>query len=122
MTTAPTPSIPHAAHKPHIKLGSRPYTYSIESDDTPGRFYTTDAYHLTCSCEAGKHGKRCWHLGYALTYDTWRKAQQAKAAQAAQAAQAARLGALKDAFDALNATPLAITRPSGMAALQECFG
>src|SRR5689334_7254484 len=59
-------------HKPTIKLGSRPYTYSIESDDKPGVFYTTDAYHMTCTCLAGRHHRRCWHLATAIQYDAWR--------------------------------------------------
>lgn len=86
-------------HKPTIKLGTRPYTYSIESDDKPGVFYTTDAYHMTCTCMAGRHHKRCWHLAAAIQYDAWRKAQRAKSAAPAPV----------------------IPRPAGMAALVEAF-
>jgi uncharacterized Zn finger protein len=67
-------------YKPRIKRGSRQYIYHIESATRQGVFYTTDAYNMTCSCPAGRRAKRCWHLAAAISYDSWRKAQQAKAA------------------------------------------
>lgn len=69
-----------AAHKPTIKLGCRPNVFHIESDDVRGRFYTVDALRLSCSCMAGQHGRRCWHIAYAVQYETWRTVQSAKAA------------------------------------------
>jgi hypothetical protein len=84
-----------ATHKPRIKRGSRQHIYHVESATTPGIFYTTDAYNMTCTCPAGRKGKRCWHLATAISYDAWRKAQHARAAASAQ--------------------------PAGMAALQEAF-
>src|SRR4051812_40891740 len=84
-----------ATHKPRIKRGSRQHMYHVESATHRGTFYTTDAYNMTCTCPAGRKGKRCWHLATAISYDAWRKAQQARAA--------------------------ALARPAGMAALQEAL-
>jgi PAS domain-containing protein len=39
-----------------------------------------DTYGLTCTCEAGRYGKRCWALVAALGYEDWRRRQQAQAA------------------------------------------
>jgi len=83
--------------KPAIRLGMRPHIYNIESATRPGVFHTTDAYKMTCTCEAGRNGRRCWHVATAVLYDQWRKEQRAK-----------------------NARPAAI-RPTGMAALQDAF-
>jgi phage-related tail fiber protein len=84
-----------ATYKVRVRRGSRQHVYHVESATHPNTFYTTDAYNMTCSCPAGRKGKRCWHLATAIAYDGWRKAQQARAAASA--------------------------RPAGMAALQEAF-
>src|SRR5690242_20302066 len=81
--------------KPAIRRGQRDYVYNVESSTRPGTFHTVDAYHMTCSCEAGRRGRRCHHLADAIVYDQWRKVQRAKA---------------------VVETP---ARPSGMAALQD---
>ena len=83
-----------ATYKPRIKRGSRQHDYHVESATHPNTFYTTDAYNMTCTCPAGRKGKRCWHLATAISYDAWRKAQQAKATPA----RAAGMGALQEAF------------------------
>lgn len=67
-------------HKPAIRRGQRDYVYNVESSTRPGLFHTVDAYHLTCSCEAGRHGRRCHHLADAIQYDAWRKRQRVVAA------------------------------------------
>jgi hypothetical protein len=53
-----------------------------------------DTYRLTCTCEAGRYGKRCWALVAALGYEDWRRRQQAQAA----AHRPAGMAALQDAF------------------------
>jgi hypothetical protein len=63
-----------ATYKPRIKRGSRQHVYHIESATHRNTFYTTDAYNMTCTCPAGRKGKRCWHLATAISYDAWRKA------------------------------------------------
>jgi hypothetical protein len=42
------------------------YTFEIASGTRPGLVHTQDVLHLTCSCEAGAQGIRCWHLVRAL--------------------------------------------------------
>lgn len=81
--------------KPRVKRGSKPYTYHIESKTRPGTFHVADAHRLTCSCEAGRNRRGCWHLRLALQYHDWRTRQEAHAAPPA--------------------------RPTGMAALQDAF-
>lgn len=76
--------------KPRIRLGSKPYIYHVESKTRPGIFHVADAHRLTCSCEAGRARRGCWHLRLALAWHDWRKRQMARA-----------------------------NAPSGMAALQE---
>jgi hypothetical protein len=90
-----TPQTPTTAtRKPTIKRGSKPYTYHVESKTRPGTFHVVDAHRLTCTCEAGRARRGCWHLRLALAYHDWRKRQQAAAAEM-------------------------LARPAGMAALQE---
>jgi len=84
-------TITTATYKPRIKRGSRQHIYHVESATRPGTFYTTDAYNMTCPCPAGRKGKRCWHLATAISYDAWRKAQQARAAAPARPAGMAAL-------------------------------
>lgn len=38
----------------------------IESSTTPGVFYRVDAERGECTCEAGKHARRCRHLAAVL--------------------------------------------------------
>src|SRR5437764_10345374 len=83
-------TITTATYKPRIKRGSRQHIYHVESATRPGTFYTTDAYNMTCPCPAGRKGKRCWHLATAISYDAWRKAQQARAAAPARHGRAHR--------------------------------
>ena len=85
-------------HKPRMRyLGGS--MYLVESSSRPGLGHKVDVLHLKCGCEAGKHGRRCHHLVWAIQMDGWRRAHQMKAA----------------------ATTAPTVRPSGMAALQEAF-
>jgi hypothetical protein len=60
--------------------------------------HEVDTYRLSCTCEVGRWGKRCWALAAALQFEAWRKHEMAKA----------------------QAAPLApVTRSVGMAALDE---
>jgi hypothetical protein len=83
-----------STRKPTMKRGSKPYTYHVESKTRPGTFHVVDAHRLTCTCEAGRARRGCWHLRLALAWHDWRKRQQAAHADIA-------------------------ARPTGMAALQE---
>jgi len=82
--------------KPRVRYlgGTR---YMVESASRPGLGHQVDTLRLRCGCEAGQHGRRCWHLTTALAFEDWRKREMAKSAAAA------------------------VVRPSGMAALQETF-
>ncbi len=42
------------------------YTFEIDSRTRPGHTHMIDALRLTCNCEAGKEGMRCWALVLAL--------------------------------------------------------
>lgn len=78
--------------KPRIKRGSRPHIYHVESKTRPGIFHVADAHRLTCSCQAGRARRGCWHLRLALAWHDWRKRQQAQ-----RDAQPAGLAALQEA-------------------------
>lgn len=86
-----TPST--TTRKPMVKRGSKPYAYHVESKTRPGVFHVVDAHRLTCTCEAGRARRGCWHLRLALAYHDRRTRQLAQSGAPA--------------------------RPSGMAALQE---
>ena len=78
------------------------YTFEIDSRTRPGHTHKIDALRLTCSCEAGKEGMRCWALARALMVEQGYRAITPKRARLA---------------------PLpAPARPAGAAALLEAFG
>jgi len=79
-----------------------PYTFEIDSRTRPGHTHKIDALHLTCSCEAGKEGMRCWALARALMVE-----------------QGYRAITPKRPHSAPSTTP---ARPAGAAALLEAFG
>jgi len=79
-----------------------PYTFEINSRTRPGHTHTIDALRLTCSCEAGQKGMRCWALALALMTEQGYRAITPKRARAT--------------------TPPALIRPAGAAALREAFG
>jgi len=81
------------------------YTFEVDSRTRPGHTHKIDALRLTCSCEAGKEGMRCWALVLALMVEQGYRAITPKRARA-------------------KATPhtSAHTRPAGAAALLEAFG
>ncbi len=78
------------------------YTFEIASRTRPGHTHKIDALRLTCSCEAGQKGMRCWALALALMVEQGYRAITPKRARAT--------------------TPPALTRPAGAAALREAFG
>ena len=90
-----TPQTPTREQPAKPKIGYLGRTsYSVESRTRAGHMHYVDTYRLTCTCEAGRSGKRCWALVAALGYEDWRRRQQAQAASPT-------------------------TKPAGMAALQE---
>jgi hypothetical protein len=93
-STSPT-TTPTYKPKVRYKGGTR---YDVQSRTRPDHMHHVDTYRLTCTCEAGRWGKRCWAMAAALQFEAWRKHELAKA-QAAATASA--------------------TRPAGVAALQE---
>jgi hypothetical protein len=86
-TTATTTS-----YKPTIRYKGGTQ-YEVQSRTRPDHTHHVDAYRLTCTCKAGRWGKRCWAMAAALQFEAYRKHELAKAAAAA--------------------------RPSGMVALQD---
>jgi hypothetical protein len=92
MVTPTTPS-----YKPTIRFqgGTR---YDVQSRTRPERVHHVDTYHLTCTCEAGRYGKRCWAMAAALQYEAWRRHALVKAQAAASAARSTGMAALQDAF------------------------
>jgi hypothetical protein len=83
-----------ASFKPKVRhiAGTQ---YTVQSRTRPDHIHEIDTYRLSCTCEAGRWGKRCWALAAALQFEAYRKHELAKAQAAA--------------------------RPSGMASLQEAF-
>jgi len=79
-----------------------PYTFEIDSRTRPGHTHTIDALRLTCSCEAGQQGMRCWALALALMTEQGYRAITPKRTR--------------------TAPPPAPARPAGTAALLEAFG
>ena len=72
--------------KVRYKGGTR---YDVQSRTRPDHMHHVDTYRLTCTCEAGRWGKRCWAMAAALQFEAWRKHELAKA-QAAATASATR--------------------------------
>ncbi len=81
------------------------YTFEIDSRTRPGHTHTIDALRLTCSCEAGQKGMRCWALALALMTEQGYRAITPKRARTTPTPHAP-----------------ALTRPAGAAALLEAFG
>jgi len=79
------------------------YTFEVDSRTRPGHTHKIDALRLTCSCEAGKEGMRCWALVLALMTEQGYRAITPKRARTAP-------------------PPPAPARPAGAAALLEAFG
>jgi len=77
------------------------YTFEIESRTRSGHTHMIDALCLTCSCEAGQKGMRCWALALALMTEQGYRAitpKRARTAPSPAAAQPAGAAALLDAF------------------------
>src|SRR5205809_5974841 len=73
-----TPQPPTASQpKPKVRYLGRT-SYTVESRTRPGHVHHVDTYRLTCTCEAGRFGKRCWALVAALGYEDWRRASRPK--------------------------------------------
>src|SRR3954471_486768 len=76
-----------ATRKPTLKKGSKPYLFHVESQSRPGLFHVTDAYRMTCTCEAGRARRLCWHVRLAVRcYDWWKSTQPTAQASIAPAA------------------------------------
>jgi len=52
---------PKPAYRPHVKITRTRGVYKIESERTPGHFYTVDAVLDECDCPAAGWGKVCKH-------------------------------------------------------------
>lgn len=79
-------------YKPRIRYitGTQ---YDVQSRTRPDHVHEVDTYRLTCTCEAGRWGRRCWAMAAALQFEAWRRHELAKAA-----AQPLGMAALQDAF------------------------
>ena len=95
-TMTATTTTTTTSSKPRIRVLG-PSRYLVESTTRPGLGHQVDVLRLRCGCEAGQYGRRCKHLIWALGYDEWRRRQMAQAAAER------------------------VTRPAGMAALQEAY-
>ena len=93
MATRTSSTTSTVTYKPRIRYitGTQ---YDVQSRTRPDHIHHVDTYRLTCTCEAGSYGKRCWAMAAALQYEAYRKHELAKAAA---------------------------SRPSGMATLQDAF-
>lgn len=58
------------ASKPTIHRRER-YHFEISSRTRPDLRHTVDVLRLRCSCEAGRYGRRCWHIVWALQAEQW---------------------------------------------------
>lgn len=67
MARTPIPVDPE--RKPHIKLGPQRGIYRMSSKSKPGTRPVVDVRHGTCTCDAGQHGRPCYHLRYCRQYD-----------------------------------------------------
>ncbi len=56
-----TARTPKPAYRPHVKITRTRGVYKIESERTPGHFYTVDAVLDECDCPAAGWGKACKH-------------------------------------------------------------
>lgn len=63
--------------KPHIRRAGR-YLIQISSRTRPTLLHTVNVLTLRCTCEAGQHGIRCWHLAWALQAEQWYARAQAE--------------------------------------------
>ena len=81
------------------------YTFEVDSRTRPGHTHKIDALRLTCSCEAGKEGMRCWALVLALMVEQGYRAITPKRARATAPPHTSEH-----------------TRPAGATALLEAFG
>ena len=93
--TPSTTSTTATAAKPRIRVLSA-NRYLVESTSRPGLGHQVDVVRLRCGCEAGKFGRQCKHLLWALHYDAWRRHHQAQAA--ATSTQATGMAALQQVF------------------------
>lgn len=116
---APSTSTPF---KPTLKKGSRPYIFHIQSKSRPDVFHVADAYRMTCTCEAGRARRLCWHLRLAIRcYDWWKSQQVTGPSAPARAATPKPI--LAAAPSAPASGPPATARPleTGLRALQSAF-
>jgi hypothetical protein len=102
---------PPAGERPRIKLGSRQGIYHMSSKSKPVVFHVVDAARGTCSCDAGHHGRSCYHVRYCQQYD---------AALGRSRAQAVQQSTRQASLPALVINP-PVAPGQGMSALLECF-
>jgi hypothetical protein len=90
-TRTKTSSKTTTGYKPTIRYRGGTQ-YAVQSRTRPDHLHHVDTYRLTCTCEAGGWGKRCWAMAAALQFEAWRRHELAKAA-----AQPLGMAALQDA-------------------------
>ena len=102
-----------ATFKPRIKrLGAT--RFLVESKSKPGVGHQVDTLRLHCTCPAGQHGRRCWHLVWALQAEQWYARAEAQAKAATRPAMATAAPAAP--------SPVSFHESAGYKALAECFG
>jgi hypothetical protein len=85
-TSSSSSSTTTASYKPTIRYRGGTQ-YDVQSRTRPAHMHHVDTYRLTCTCEAGRWGKRCWAMAAALQFEAWRKHEMAKAQAASSALQ-----------------------------------
>jgi hypothetical protein len=116
---ARTSSTTTTSYKPRIRhiAGTR---YDVQSRTRPDHIHHVDTYRLTCTCEAGSFGKRCWAMAAALQFEAWRKHELAKA-EPQRGYPAARPSGPSGRAEASVSERSEGARSGGMAALQDAF-
>jgi hypothetical protein len=117
MATRTSSAIP-PTYKPKVRYKGGTQ-YDVQSRTRPDHIHHVDTYRLTCTCEAGRWGKRCWVMAAALQFEAWRKHELAKAQAAGlgRGAGSPRAGSERSASPEGRAAAPA-TRSAGMSALQ----
>src|SRR5690242_7885670 len=85
--------------------------YDISSRTRQGLTHRVDIASGQCSCEAGQHHVDCWHIDFVRAVYYWTRYEQRAQRWPERAAH----------VEARKKEAVALTRPQGMAALQEAF-
>jgi hypothetical protein len=124
------PSLSRATYKPRIQhLGHG--LYRVQSASQPDTAYIVDSQDnpMTCTCPAGAHGRRCWHVAKVteLVICRERETHRAEFRELAEAfaglsVPTIDIKAQRGQVERAAAAKPVYTGPRGMAALDDAFG